>query len=138
MLCHAWNAFVCFWIKEATQQLHFMTAVISLSIVPCPVSFYCCQYSSLYWLNCQFWKVIDNTLDSRRVELALPGEINVNRTAPWDSAQPKGSTSRQHGFHTWKQILCTKNWSWNSFKEKGEMVVFRQNNFSKANISKKC
>lgn len=109
MLCHAWNTFACFWIKQATERLHFMTAVNFLSTVPCPTSFYCCQYSPLFWLNCQFWKVIDNTLDSGRVELASTWEINVNRPALWDSAQPRGNGWCRHGFRTHKQILHIKN-----------------------------
>lgn len=130
MLCHAWNTFACFWIKQATERLHFMTAVNFLSTVPCPTSFYCCQYSPLFWLNCQFWKVIDNTLDSGRVELASTWEINVNRPAPWDSAQPRGNGWCRHGFRTHKQILHIKNWSCKPFKEE-ECEVFRENNFSR-------
>lgn len=111
MLCHAWNVFPCFRIKQATNRLHSMTAVIFLSTVPCPTSFHCCQYSFPYWLNCQFWKVIDNTLDSGRVELASTWEINANRSAPQDSAEPRSKALHQHGSYTQKknQILHVKN-----------------------------
>lgn len=82
----------------------------------CPMSYFLfiavrkLQFSSLYWLNCQFWKVIDNALDSVRAVLPSTWEINVNRSVAGGSAQPEDDGSCQRGFHIHKQILHIKNW----------------------------
>lgn len=103
-----------------------MTAVTSLSTIPCPTSFYGCQYSSLYGLNCQCWKVTDNTLDSRRAEPASTRESRVTRSAPWDSAQPRAIGSGRPKFHTRKQILHINSSSWKLSTEKVQKAVLEK------------